>query len=279
MARYRGSWAILRGTTHQMKHILLPTDFSEASNKAGEFAIRLFGTDDARYTLLNVYLKLAYRNTLVPGGHDTVRASRNGLRRVERRLRRQAGKVRIALRSTFSALANAIGEVDAEKPVDVVVMGTQGEGNYGLVGRNTATAVTSASLPVIAVPAQWVPRPVDRILFADDGEANTAESLAPLLWIAKHAGAHVQVLNVGAKEVDPAMRASLKAILKDVPHAFTSVGDGEVAKVLEQLTADGGVDLVAVVRRKRSFWHRLFHGSTSRRMALHTHVPLLVLRG
>ncbi|MBP8823738.1 MAG: universal stress protein [Flavobacteriales bacterium] len=262
-----------------MKHILLPTDFSDTSNKAGAFALRLFGAGETRYTLLNVYLKLAYRNALVAGTHDTGRASRNGLRRVERRLRKQAGRVQLALRSTFSALANAIDEVHAERPVDLVVMGTQGEGNYGLVGRNTSAAVTSATLPVIAVPAQWQPADIDRILFADDGQADSPESLRPLLWIAKRTGAHITVFNVGEKEVDAAQRKVLKALLHGVPHSFASAQGEDVAKTLERLTVEGGVDLVAVVRRKRSFWHRLFQGSTSKRMALHTNVPLLVLRG
>lgn len=262
-----------------MKHILLPTDFSEASNKAADFAVGLFGSVGLRYTLLNVYLKLAFRNTLVPSGPDTERASRNGLRRVERRLRKQADQVTLALRSTFSPLAQAISEVDEANPVDLVVMGTQGEGNYGLVGRNTTAAVTSATLPVIAVPAQWEPRKVDRILFADDGLEDTPASMQPLLWIAKHTGAHVEIFNVGEQELDPAHRNALKVLFKDIPHSFSSAGGDQVAKTLEQLTADGGVDLVAVVRRKRSFWHRFFQGSTSKRMALHTHVPLLVLRG
>ncbi|MBS1546550.1 MAG: universal stress protein [Bacteroidetes bacterium] len=262
-----------------MKHILLPSDFSDASFNAAKFALGLYGTKDAEYTFLNVYLKLAYRNALLPPGQDTERASRNGLRRMERRFRKEAGTVHLALRSSFSALANAMEEADDAKPVDLVVMGTQGEGNYGLVGRNTSAAVTSATLPVIAVPARWQPVKLDRILFADDGVEDTAYSLEPLLDIVRRTGAALTVLHVDQGADTTGQRAKLKALLKNVPHTVKSVAGAEVVPALERLVAEEGADLVAVVRRQRSFWHRLFNGSTSKRMALHTNVPLLVLRG
>ncbi|MCC6840211.1 MAG: universal stress protein [Flavobacteriales bacterium] len=263
-----------------MKHILLPTDFSDASFNAARFALELHGTKDVEYTFLNVYLKLAYRNALVPGGHDTERASRLGLRRMDRRFRKLAGTVRVSLRSSFSPLADAINEVHAAKAVDLVVMGTQGEGNYGLVGRNTAAAVTAAALPVIAVPAQWQPAKLDRILFADDGEADTAESLQPMIWTAKHARARITVLHVGpAGAVSTAQARRFSGLLGNIQHTYAAVEGGAVERTVERMVAEEGIDLVAVVRRKRSFWHRLFQGSTSKRMALHTTVPLLVLRG
>ena len=47
-------------TNCTMKHILLPTDFSGTSVKAAYFAMDLYGAEDARYTLLNTYLKPAH---------------------------------------------------------------------------------------------------------------------------------------------------------------------------------------------------------------------------
>ena len=47
---------------------------------------------------------------------------------------------------------------------------------------------------------------------------------------------------------------------------------------MERAVVEKDIQLVAVLRRKRSFWERIFQSSTSKRMALHTTVPLLVLR-
>lgn len=264
-----------------MNNILLPTDFSDTSMKAAVFALDLFGSEGMNYTLLNTYLKPAYRNALIPLNLDTERSSRNGLRRMERRCRMHAGTVHIALRSSFEPLVQAVNDLDAAKPVDLVVMGTQGEGNYGRVGRNTRAVVASANPPVIAVPAQWQPVPIANILLADDGQGITRSSLEPLLAIARRTGAHITILHVGSAADDQRTKRQLRELsgsFGDVPHSFTTVDDHAVTEVLEQMVVEKDIQLVAVLRRKRSFWERMFQGSTSKRMALHTTVPLLVLR-
>jgi nucleotide-binding universal stress UspA family protein len=264
-----------------MKHILLPTDFSATSIKAAFFALDHFGTGDNRYTLLNVYLKTAYRNALLPVGMNTEKVAENGLRRVERQCRQHAGKVHIAKRTSFDVLVNAVNKLHAKQPVDMVVMGTQGEGNFGRVGHHTGLLVANALPPVIAVPDQWEPARIERILLADDGMGMSNETLRPLVDIAKRTKAHVEVVHVhaDAKKRKTAERsAMLFPFLSGVPHSFTSLSDSDVTRAIDRLALERKVQLVAVVRRKRSFWDRIVTGSTTKEMALHTTVPLLVLR-
>ncbi len=264
-----------------MKNILLPTDFSETSMKAAVFAFDLFGGVNVNYTLLNTYLKPAYRNALIPLNLDTERASRNGLRRVERLCRKHAGTVHIGLRSSFEQVVQAVNDLDAAKPVDFVVIGTQGEGNYGQVGRNANSLVSSANPPVIAVPSQWQPALIAHILFADDGQGISQGSMEPLLAIAQRTGAHVTILYVGSTSEDPRTKEQLRKFstsFGDVPHSFTTVESHAVTETMERIVVEKDIQLVAVLRRKRSFWERIFQGSTSKQLALHTTVPLLVLR-
>ena len=264
-----------------MKNILLPTDFSDTSMRAATFALDLFGNEGVKYMLLNTYLKPAYRNALIPLNLDTERASRNGLRRMARRCRKHAGTVHIALRSSFEQVVQAVNDLDAAKPVDVVVMGTQGEGNYGWVGRNANAVVGNAIPPVITVPSQWQPAPIKHILFADDGKGVSRASIEPLVKIAQRTGAHITILYVGSTAEDPRSKEYLRKLttsFSDIPHSFTTVEDHAVTEVMERLVVKKDIQLVAVVRRKRGFWVRIFQGSTSTRMALHISVPLLVLR-
>lgn len=264
-----------------MKHILIPTDFSPTSIKAAYFALDLFGAKDVRYTLLNAYLKPAYRNAIVALSVDTERASRNGLRRVERRCRKHAGKVHIARVSTFHELSRAIEEIHLGNPVDMVVMGTQGEGNYGRVGRNTTAVVTGDVPAVIAVPAHWEPAPIKHILFADDGQGITLASMEPLVMIARRTGARITVMHVGSTSGDPRSKEHLRKLstaFGTIKHSFTTVESAAVTEAMEHMVVEQEIQLVAVLRRKRSFWDRIFQSSTSKRMALHTTVPLLVLR-
>ena len=265
-----------------MTHILLPTDFSDTSFNASTFAFELFGTQDATYTLVHTYLQPAFQHVLLPRIADTKSVAMNGLRRAERHGRKiAAGKVRIAKVASYEPLYTVLNQLGERKEADLIVMGTQGEGNYGLVGRNTSAVVKETFLPVIAVPSEWRPEKIERILLADDGSELTAKTLAPLVDIAKRTGAFVDVVHVRDWDGTTDVRrrhALLNTLLRDVPHTWEEViGDQLVGSINDQAQARHS-QLVAVVRRQKSILDRIFRGSTSKRMALHTTEPLLVLR-
>lgn len=264
-----------------MKHILLPTDFSETSFKAAVFALDLFGTKDVRYTLVHTYLKPAFSHVLLPRVADTSAMAKNGLRRAERRIRKHAGKVRLAQVASTEALYTVLNELAVRKAADLVVMGTQGEGNYGLVGRNTVAAVTECVLPVIAVPAEHERERVERIMLTNDGGAMDERTLEPLRQIALASGAHIEVVQVWEGEPPERLAPGSKSVselLHDIPHSLEVVSGGDVVGAINEQARASRIQLVAVVRRHKSFLDRIFQGSTSKRMALHTTEPLLVLR-
>ncbi len=262
-----------------MHHVLIPTDGSDTAFNAARFAITLFGTDHTRYTLVHAYLKPAYRNALLPR-MDTGREAANKLRRFERRCRKHADGVMLARRTSPSPLADVLNGLVAKGRGELIVMGTQGEGNYGLVGRNTTAVVLGSQVPVIAVPAQWRPTPVKRILLASDGGPLSKASLVPLIDIARRTGAEVVVAHVRDNAVtfdERSDRRVLGALLAGIRHSFVTVIGSDVTRTLDELAQQGRVQLVALVHRRRNFWQRLFTSSKARRMALHTTTPVLVL--
>lgn len=262
-----------------MNRILLPTDGSDAAFHAARFAFDLFGTDGVRYTLVHTFLKPAYRNALLPA-MDTAREAANKLRRAERRCRAHAGTVTLAKRTSPYPLAEVLNELAGQGRGELIVMGTQGEGNYGLVGSNTTAVVTGARVPVIAVPSQWRPAPVKRILLANDGGTMDAATLQPLIVIARRTGAEVVVAHVRdniATFDERGDRRALSALLDGIRHSFVTVAGEDVTSTLDELARQGRIQLMAVIHRKKSFWQRLFTASKAKRMSLHTTTPLLVL--
>lgn len=262
-----------------MNHILLPTDGSDTSFSAARLAFDLFGTKDVRYTLVHTYLKTAYRHPLVRT-LDTGRVAVNKLRRFERRCRRHAPGVMLAKRHSPLQLVDVLNGLAGKGRGDLVVMGTQGEGNYGLVGRNTSAVVMGSDIPVIAVPSQWHPARITRIMLAIDGGPVTRSTVAPLIALARHINAEVVVAHVRDKAVGSDARIdrrALDALFADTPHSFVTVQGTSVVNELNDLAKQGRIQLVAVIHRRKSFWQRLFSGSKAKRMALHTITPLLVL--
>jgi nucleotide-binding universal stress UspA family protein len=265
-----------------MQHILLPTDHSETSFKAARFAIDTFGVDDTRYTLVNAYLRPSFDHAFLPDmGPKADRDSMNGLRRMERKCRKYAGKLKLAKVSRSAQLVDVLNNLVSQRNADLIVMGTQGEGNYGTVGRNASAVVLGANAPVITVPSQWKPARIERILLAQDGEPVDPVALAPLLTLAKRFDAEVIVMHVRREALDlaaPVDRKAIGAALFGIRHTYVNVQGEEVARAVDEMARGGRVQLVALVHRKRGFWSGLFHASTAKRMALHTALPVLVMR-
>ncbi|MEZ4740323.1 MAG: universal stress protein [Flavobacteriales bacterium] len=265
-----------------MTRILLPTDFSDTAFKAAQFAMDLYGVADTRYTLVHAYLKPSFDNALLPSlGSLVDRESMNGLRRMERKCRKHAGKVHLSKVGRSARLVDVVNELVRKPGADMIVMGTQGEGNYGTVGSNTSAVVLGAQAPVITVPAQWKPARIQRILLAYDGGPVDADLLRPLKDLAERCNAEVVVTHVRREAVDlatPLDRKAVSAALGTIEHSFLTVHGEEVATAMDELARGGRVQLVALVHRKRGFWSGLFHASNAKRMALHTALPVLVLR-
>ena len=264
-----------------MAHILLPTDFSDTSFKAAMFAFDLFGVAGNRYTLVHAYLKPAFDNALLPRiGASTKRDAVNGLQRFQRKCRKYAGKVYLASVASHDQLTDLLKDLDSDKGADMIVMGTQGEGNYGLVGSNTTAVVLGANLPVITVPSQWTSLPISRIMLAHDGGRMDRITLKPLIDLAKRTSAEVVLAHVRDNSIafdKRADRTQVAELFAGIPHSFVTVQGDEVMKTIDGLARQGRTQLVAVIHRQKGFWEDLFHASKAKRMALHTTMPLLVL--
>ena len=265
-----------------MTRILLPTDFSDTAQKAAHFAMDVYGTDDVRYTLVNSFTLQTYPDTLLPDlTLLPARDSRSGLRQAERRLRKRADRVYVAKVSAYVALPEALNDIAASKGGDLIVMGAQGKSSTLLIGRNSSTVIKRARLPVITVPAHWEPGPIKHILLPMDGEPFEAETLRPLIDLVHRCGAEVLVAHVRTNAVSFTKgmdHTAIDAALKGIKHRYITVHGASVVDTVNDMASGGRIQLVAMIHRKRGFLDGLFHSSTAKRMALHTKLPLLVLR-
>ncbi len=265
-----------------MAHILLPTDFSNASLKAVQFAFAHFGGARSRYTLVHAYLTPGTDDLLLPGFATMARKqAAKELLAFEKRCRKFTGTAVLARVTTKERLVYALNELKKNKRADLVVMGAHGAGDKDLVGTMATDVVKEAEMPVITVPKAWEPGPITRILLTHDGGPIDQPTLKPLLQLAKRKKAEIVVAHVrqNTYALDKAVpRAQVSRLLAGVPHSFVTVQGTDVASTIDELATKGRIQLVVSVHRKLGFWKGLLHTSKSKRMALHTHVPLMVLR-
>jgi nucleotide-binding universal stress UspA family protein len=269
-----------------MARILIPTDFSSGSLRAAVYAVRLFGADGNQFVLLNTFMMPAgAASTMWNMDELLARESEAGLKQFESVLRAAlpSADANIETVCEHGDLPNVVDRYlgDEDKPI-CVVMGTLGASGIqeALFGSNTASVIKHGSFPVLAVPANAEYRAPKRIVLADDGGPVKKESLALLLDIARWSQSELRIARVVNEQVsaDDGGLQAYDQLLGGIPHSQQYLSAENVEAALNDLAEQGDADLLAVLHRKRGLFQGFFHRSTAAKLAMHTHLPLLVLQ-
>ena len=269
-----------------MSHILLPTDFSSNALNAATYAVQLFGTEGNTFTVLNSYM--------LPHGAASSMWSIDGLLAKEAqegmddfvaRMKVALPGMRLELRTAVEHgdLPNVVARFsqDADKP-QLVVMGTQGASGLKevLLGSNTADVIKQGSFPVLTVPENTKYGTPKRIVIADDGGPIDKASIQVLVDIARWSKAEVMIVRVINEDttVEPgAPDARFDELLGAIPRSHHYVSGENVMQALNGFADQSDANMVVVIHRQRSIFEQLFHTSTASKLAMHTHIPMLVL--
>jgi nucleotide-binding universal stress UspA family protein len=163
-----------------------------------------------------------------------------------------------------------------------VVMGTQGASGLKevLMGSNTADVIKRGGLPVLAVPQDARYSVPKRIVLADDGGHVHKETIKVLLDFARWSHAEIMIVRVVDPErtEDEQGDSAYDTLLGAIPHSHHFISGENVNSALHDIADQSGADLVVVLHRQRGLFESLFHRSTASKLAMHTHIPMLVLQ-
>ena len=151
-----------------------------------------------------------------------------------------------------------------------------------LMGTNTADVIKRGGMPVLAVPAQAVFKLPKHIILTDDSDPVASSTSRVLLDIAQRTGAALIVLRMINEDVhvgtaEPTV-GSFEAVLGAVPHSHVYMSGEDLMGVLDDQLIRSDAEMLVVVHRQRGWVEGLFHRSMAGRLAMHTHVPMLVLQ-
>ncbi|MBK8613808.1 MAG: universal stress protein [Flavobacteriales bacterium] len=268
-----------------MANILIPIDFSANALNAAEHALRLFGLEGNQFILVHAYLDPNMLDATLPSMNEALRSSaEEGMALFQKELLAKAELQRAQLSTSvrIGTLPNVITDLIEEHAPRCVVMGTQGASGLKatVFGSNAADVLQRSTVPVLTVPQDSTYREPKRILLADDGAPVRPSAMAILIDLARWSKAEIMIVRVmeEGNEMDPlASGTSYDDLLGAIPHTHHPVSGENVATAINDLADQSDVDMVVVVHRHLGFFGSLFHSSSSKRMAMHTHVPLLVL--
>ncbi|MFT3747233.1 MAG: universal stress protein [Agriterribacter sp.] len=279
-----------------MKKILVPTDFSACANNALNLAVQIAKLLSLDIALVHTIesdagIYMDYMGTQREREDQMLREAGQKLQLLENVIR-ETEKVSVEARlSTGTVKENILASVKDIK-ADLIVMGTMGTaGGIGekLWGTKTAAITGSSPVPVIAVPYSYSWSEPREMLFATNRFEKNQQLLEPLFEIANlfNSCIHTVVFTDedsagGFDFVDNSRglddyKYFLAQTFPDQKIITAHISGSRFEDTLQQYITSNNIGMIAMISQQRSFLSRLIHPSTTRSMAYHATIPLLII--
>jgi nucleotide-binding universal stress UspA family protein len=269
-----------------MKTILVPTDFSETARNAAEYAIQYAQEINAKVKLLHVFhapIPVAEDVPVMVITPDQIEKVNETLLQQEVEYLRKKTGVKVEHKSRMGFAVYEI--VEEEKNSSLIVMGMHGSSKFSeaLLGSTTTSILKKVTIPVLIIPQNAKYKRPEKIVFACDYDSRTdVHALDFLKEMVKPFNSKIYVVNVKDKDEVPKYDEAFAGMLIedelcDVNHGYYFSENEDLVEGINQFVSAKNADMVTIIPHRYNFMDRLFHTSMSKKLAFHTHVPLLAL--
>ncbi len=272
-----------------MKAILVPTDFSDASMNAIEYAAEMALSIKAKLILFNVYTTppIAIEVPVLVLTDDELRAKcMDRLNEVKINLHKKRGpNLDIECDCALGFEIDMINEFAAEKKPSMIVMGMQGA-NYiveRFLGSTTTAIIRKSQYPVLCINKDISFRTIKKILLAVDGKQTEYKKvLDPLKKLVHLFNAHLYILHVApalaiVPEIEKTSFNAMEDEMTDIQHSYHYHTSNDVVGDINAFAIEINADMVVMIPRKHSLLDGILIEAYTKKMAFHTKFPLLSL--
>ena len=276
-----------------MKNILVPTDFTETSEHAIDWARYIARQYGATLTLLHVTQPYIPDTTLPTGEvgagvlvvQEMEGISDDRLHQLATRLQGEGFTTRTEVR--VGSIEDEVVALADETAADLIVVGRSHFDSFfdRLAGSSSTDVAMTASCPVLVVPTlgegQSVPVQLGNILYATQLEFNENDVVQPVVALARTFNAKLTLIKVTADNQpsvhdDQQYLNQIKAEFGTDRFAEDTVHADSVSEGLTNYIKSHSVDLLVMATRERDFLSRLLNPSLTKRMVLDSTAPVLV---
>ena len=272
-----------------MVNILVPTDLSEVSKIAVQYALKVVNKLGGTLTLLHVVTiiqptRATMRLQLKSLEKELLDTSREDLeafvKSISKQMKTESIKVRVAKGTSF----NHTVKREAKKlRTGLIVMGTKGASGLRkyVLGSNTASVIEISHVPVLAVPELGEFKSFKNVVYATDLR-HVQKELKTLIPYLEKFNSTVHLLHVTSslKEVS-ALEKKIDGIVKKagITNVICKViVNKNIDEAIDYYVSEANADLLTMFTHDVSFYEKLFNRSMTRKMAFHSKIPLLAFR-
>lgn len=273
-----------------MVNILVPTDLSDLSKVAVQYAIKIANKLDGTITLLHVIniiqpIRATMRLRLNSLEQELLEIATEDLEALVKEVSKyskttQPIKFKIVKGTSF----NDTVKREAKKlRTGLIVMGTRGASGIRkyVLGSNTASVIEVSHVPVLAVPELGEFKQFKNVVYASD-LTHIEKEINTLMPYLEKFGSTVHLIHIASslKEVS-ALEKKIDQVVQRSGFSNIIVRvmvNKKIDEAIDHYVGAVKADLLTMFTHEASFYEKLFDRSMTRKMAFHSKVPLLAFK-
>jgi len=272
-----------------MKKIIVPIDYSEASDSSINIAKKLCEIWDAELEVVFCWRPHLEAEMVSTGGYnvkETVHLEKLIGFLGKHNLPTKSGKLLTGL------AGDVITEISKDESTLMIVMGTVGE--YGLlekiIGGVASQVMKNAECPILLVPPKVITQGrFKNILVAGEIESTDENSLLQIIDFTKRFNAKVDFANVSSFEQEDTGLHIPEELLEKItrqedigfPFSILNIYSESIEDGLNTHCEQNNIDLMILVTRTHSWWENILSNKTlidPQRIAFDMNRPILTIR-
>lgn len=276
-----------------MENILVPTDFSNSSDLALEYAVHLAQMLEAKVTLIHACTLLddrfsRHKSLIREANEVQLQSLKAKLEEVKQQASENWGfSIEVRLFETDNITECIVSMAESS---DLVVMGSHGKTGLRrrLFGSKAADVINRCHKPVLTIPPGYIYRDPLRIVVAVNEAERSHDMYKPVFDIARLFDSTIHLAAFARTDADAfelvtqshvltSLERSLSFAYPEAKLETVSLPGSGFEEAFGNLMKENFMDLLVMITRERSFWRLFLEGSLTREMSYLTSVPLLSL--
>ena len=265
-----------------MKTFLVPTDFSDSSLRALDYACGMAKEVDAKVIVCHVYDKSAFPSFGIARDKSHHEEAQQKMSNFLDKAQCEGAMIETVNRG--GKVVDEIINVIDELGVSLVVMATAG--GKGLkekfFGTRTEAIAKQGICSVLVLPEDGPIKPIEHIVYAADFENGDQVTVLQLMQMKELFNATLTFLHIKSrKQPDLIDDEYVKdELIKQFPEAdiqFVEIANDDVVEGISRFVQENNTSLLSFTMLNRIFLERMTHNSVSAKLLRNLNLPMLAL--
>lgn len=266
-----------------MKKILLPTDFSKASERAIHYALAMFNDTACEFTLLNTYTTNTEPEIAMYVLDDLKKNAESLMSKFLKGLQQFDDTSYHTFKTEYLPISagSAIEILNQTNQYDLVVLGASGAGNNLFFGSVATDVVRNVTTNTLVIPPNAVISPIKNVVMAVDyDQVSDFKIFDKLKDLLTRKDAQLTFLTVlkdtqSADELDGLAKYEYHNYFSNIKTNDYFIKNADVEHGIKEFLEIHRADMLVMVSRHHSFLDIIFNRSVTRKFAYHPSIPLL----